>query len=338
MASTSTTGRQAGDGIRAAYVLLTHEDWPQTKRLVRAIRASSPASYVLLAHYGRTTPSPALNDDTHVRVLEHGLETDWGSWELVEATLLAFSIAREWVDPDLVCLVSGRDYPLRRLDEWERDAVAAGGWVGEARALAYSPRWGRRTGTGDDELTRYTYRWVRSPAAWLGMSGRTGRASALWRRIRDGVALRLEPVFSVRVVARGRGTYYGVRRLFTPFSEDRPCYLGSQWLALGRRELRHLLDEDFAPGSRLRRFYRRAIIPDESALVTALSWRTPPNGLPPVTQMIWDVAEDRPKTRTLDDLDDLRRSGSPFCRKVDPRESAELMATLDRIIGLTPTA
>lgn len=319
-----------GEHVRAAYVVLTHDDWPQVERLLRAIRSSSPRASILVAHDDRTTTFPTTSDDPDVRIFAHGLRTDWGSWELVEATLLGFARAREMFDPDLVCLISGRDYPIRRLDGWEAEAVAAGGWVGESRPLHYRPRWGRRAGIGDDILTRYTFRWFRSPAASLGIRPGTGAANRLWRRVRRAIALRAEPVLGIRVVSRGRGVHYGVRRLRTPFSADRPCHAGSQWVAVCRPELDRLLDEDLAPGSTLRRLYRHSIIPDESALVTALSWRSPANGLPPVTQVVWDVAADRPTTRTLDELDALVRSGSPFCRKVEPAASATLMDELDR--------
>lgn len=336
MAGDADARRDPERPVRAAYVVLTHDDPEQTKRLVRAIRSSSPTAHVLVAHDARTTPAPIGLEAPGVEILAHGLATDWGSWELVEATLVAFAHVRDGVDPDLVCLVSGRDYPLRRLDEWEAEAVAVGGWVGDARELRYTPRWGRRRGEGDDQLTRYTYRWFRSPASRLGIRPGSGVAHRLWKRLRGAVALRAEPVMAVRIVTRGRGLYYGVRRVRTPFTAAHPCFGGSQWIALGRPELHRLLDEDLAPGSPLRRLYRRSVIPDESALVTALSWHAPPNGMAPVTQVAWDVAEDRPTTRTLDDLSELRASGSPFCRKVDPQESADLMDALDELIRATP--
>jgi hypothetical protein len=320
------------DSVRAVYVILTHDDWPQVERLIRAIRSSSPRSHVLVAHDARVTPFPTSVADPDVEIFSHGLDTDWGSWELVEATLLAFARARDRFDPDLVCLISGRDYPVRRLAEWEADAVSAGGWIGDARPLSYRAFWGRRRGEGDDQLTRYTLRWFRSPAARMGLRPGRGVAHRLWRRVRAGVALRAEPVFGVRIVARGRGIHYGFRLRTNPFTADRPCYAGSQWIALCRPQLDRLLDEDFAPGSRLRRIYRHSIIPDESALVTALSWHARANGLPPVTQVIWDVAEDQPTTRTLEDLDALRASASPFCRKVDPERSGPLMDVLDGLI------
>ena len=193
-----------------------------------------------------------------------------------------------------------------------------------AEPIAYAPRWGRRRGTGTDTLTRYEYRWFRTPAALVGIH-LTGRIGDFLRRTRDAVALRTEPLLSVRNVTRGRGVYWGIRRIPSPFGAATPCWYGSQWLALRRRELDRLLDVDLAPGSQLQRLYRRSIIPDESAMVTPLGWRSPPSPLPPVSHMVWDVTLDEPTAWTLDDLETLLASGSPFCRKVDPVASATLL-------------
>ena len=328
-------GDPAGERSRArpvgtAYVVLTHKDWPQVERLVRAILASSPEAFVLVAHDNRVARFPTAVDDPRVEVFEHGLATDWGSWELVEATLRSFEHVRRRADPALVVLVSGQDYPVRRLVDWEAEVLAAGSWIGTAEELHYTPHWGRRRGEGQDTLTRYTHRWFQTPLARRGIrfGGRVGR---LLRRVRGAVALRTEPLLSVRVVTRGRGVFWGIRRR-APFSPERPCYSGSQWVALRRPELDHLLDEDLAPGSRLHRFYRRTVIPDESALVTPLSWRAAPSGLPPVAHVTWDPLLDQPTVCDLEDLDDLVRSGSPFCRKVDSVISAGLMDALDQRI------
>ena len=322
--------RSGARPVGTADVVLTHKDWPQVERLVGAILASSPEAFVLVAHDNRVTRFPTDTGDPRVEVFEHGLATDWGSWELVEATLRSFEQVRRRVDPALVVLVSGQDYPVRRLVDWEAEVLAAGSWVGAAEELRYTPHWGRRRGEGQDTLTRYTHRWFQTPLARRGIriGGGFGR---LLRRVRGWVALRAEPLLSVRVVTRGRGVFWGIRRR-TPFTPERPCYSGSQWVALRRTDLDHLLDEDLAPGSQLRRFYRRTVIPDESALVTPLSWRAAPAGLTPVTHLTWDAALDQPTVCSLDDLEDLVHSGAAFCRKVDPVISAGLMDALDQRI------
>jgi hypothetical protein len=313
--------------VTAAYVVLTHANWPQSERLAAAILRSSPQARVLIAHDDRREVFPRSVGDPRIAVYRHGLSSDWGSWELVRATLAAFDRARDLFDPDLVVLLSGADYPTRPLAAWEAEALAADGWVGTAEPLRYRTRWGRRRGDGDDRYTRYAFRWFRPP--WHASAA---AAPAWWLRIREALALRLEPVFGMRFVTRGRGLHYGFVRWPAPFGPGRPCYFGSQWLAVRRPELDRLLDEDFAAGSRLTSLYRRTVIPDESALVTALAWRQMPSTLAPVSHTRWDVASDTAVTFTAADLDDIVASGSPFCRKMDPARSGELMDLLDQRI------
>jgi hypothetical protein len=316
---------------RVVYVVLAHRDGTQAHRLARTILASGGDARVLIANDTRLERF-ADAADPRVRVLPHALAADWGSWEIVEATLTAFAVAREWADPDLVVLISGQDYPARPLAEWERQAAAADGWTGEAHELSYTPRWGRRRGTGDDTWTRYAYRWGQTPAARWGITADNAVARG-WRRVRDAVLRRIEPVAATRLVLRGRGVFYGLRRRDLP--ADRPFFFGSQWVALRRRDLDPLLDVDYAPGSALRRLYRRSIIPDESALVTPLAWRGAASGLAPVSYLLRDEVRDRVTILSEEHFDEVTASGSPFCRKVEPGVSDALMARLDaHVTGL----
>lgn len=315
--------RPGDDPMRAVYVVLTHSGWSQVQRLAGAILRSSPGSRVLIAHDDRTEQFPERLDDARVVVFRHGLPSDWGSWELVEATLRALARARELFDPDLVTVITGADYPVGSLVEWEREALAADGWIGTAIPLQYTPRWGRRRGVGDDRYTRYSMRWVRP--FWSGWV----TPPLWWRRLRWAAAARLEPVIGIRDVTRGRGIHYGFRRLPAFFTLERPPYFGGQTFAVRRAELDRLLDDDFAPGSRLRKVYRHTVIPDESALQTALAWRGAPASLPPVSYVRWDATRDQCVVWTSADLEEIRASGSPFCRKVDPEHSAQLLSRLD---------
>ncbi len=319
----------ASTSVRAVYVILSHRNWAQVRRLAEAILRSSPDARVLIAHDARAEAFPLDAGDPRIDVFSHGLACDWGSWELVEASLRAFSRAREKWDPALVALISGQDYPMRRLSEWEREALDAPSWIGESRPLQYRSFWGRRRGEGDDKYTRYAYRWYHDVGAGIPLPRKVDR---FLERVRGALALRLEPIISMRYVARGRGRYYGIRRRTVPFSDERPCCFGAQWLAVRRHELDALIDHDLAEGSTLRRLYRRSIIPDESALVTPLSWRSPPSPLPPVTRQSWLDSLDGGVTWTVEDLPMLEASGSPFCRKVDPERSAELIDALDLLI------
>lgn len=309
-----------------AYVILSHRGGEQLRRLVEAILDSSPGSQVFVAHDARRVAPPTFSDD-RVHVRSHGLATDWGSWDLVLATLQAFAWARDVADPALVVLVSGQDYPAVHLEAWERRVVASGGWVGEAHPLTYRAHWGRQHGEGDDDLTRYTYRWY--PVRPTGLARHVpATAVARFAHYRIALAHALEPAVGLRFVARGRGTHVGIRRLRTPFTPQEPCVKGSQWVAITRDLLDHLLAET-NEGSPWRRYFRRTVIPDE-ALIPTLLWRLrrPMEG-GPVTYVEWSAALDAPRTLTLEDLPTIRASGAAFCRKVDPVASSALLDALD---------
>lgn len=316
----------------AAYVILNHRDGDQIHRLVRAILASSPQSQVFVTHDARAAAPPTFGDG-RVHVRNHGLATDWGSWELVLATLEAFAWAREVADPALVVLISGQDYPVVRLEEWEQRVVASGGWGGEARPLAYRARWGRRHGEGDDDLTRYTYRWFRVRPT--GLARHLPRSVvARFERSRPALAHVLEPAVGIRFVARGRGTHVGVRRVRNPFTSQHPCVKGSQWVAITRDLLDYLLAEA-GEGSRWRRYFRHTVIPDEALIPTLLWWVRRPEESGPVTYVDWSAELDAPRTLTLEDLPAILASGAAFCRKVDPELSAGLLDALDAAAGVT---
>lgn len=294
-----------------AYVVLSHSAAARIEQLVRAIRRSSPHSWVLVMHDDRRAPAPVF-DDPRVEVHTHGLRTDWGSWALVEATLLGLRRARELADPDLAVLVSGQCHPARSLSAWEQELSAAGGWQGEAQPISYRARWGAAPGSGDDTATRYTYRWFRSGLVDQVLRRKGPAARALW-----AVARRTEPLVSLRMVERGAGAHVGLRRLRSPFGVERTCMFGSQWLAVDRVGLDQVLTE-LGPGALLERVYRRTIIPDESALQTVLASHRPPVIHRTVSHRVADRAPDgRPNASADVQLREILDAGTPFCRKVE---------------------
>lgn len=331
-----TSGAGARDGVRAepvaAYIVLSHRDPDQVTRLVRTIRASSPRSQVFVSHDSRSSAPPRI-EDPRTHVAAHGRATDWGSFEIVQATLDALRWAQRVADPDMAVVISGQDYPTRRLESWERAFLRAGGWAGTARRLNYRPRWGRGDEAGTDRaLLWYAYRWVRLPR-W--MSDRLpDPVRTRWYRLLHGVLKRTEPALAYHFLRRGRGPYVGVPRRHGPFSDDRPCYKGSQWLAMDR-PLVDLVVADAAPGSRLYDTFQDSLIPDEAFLQTMLSWAAPVQPDSAVSYLDWgtDARAESPRVLGIGDLPAVLASGAPFCRKVDPVDATGLLDALDRVNG-----
>lgn len=328
-------GRADGDASHqgpsrlAVYVVLSHRYPEQVERLCRAILRSSPGSRVLVFHDARGCSAPRI-DHSSVSVIEHTRASDWGSWEIVDNTIAAFRIAKRLFDPDVIALVSGQDYPVQPLRDWEQRFFAQGaGWVGTSWQLTYRPRWGKPYGVGNDELTRYAYRWFRLPFS-RALTTSDATPAVITRWILDKVGHYAEPLVDVRVVARGRGYHIGFRAIRTPFGAKQPCYRGSQWIAMDRPMLAALL-ERHARDRRLRRTYQHSIIPDESYIQTILTPLRQPQADARLTYTEWLVEQDAPRTLTTADLDAIAESGAPFCRKVDPAISSDLLDVLDEL-------
>ena len=100
-------------------------------------------------------------------------------------------------------------------------------------------------------------------------------------RVRDAVLLRAAPVVAVRFVSRGRGAHLGLPRSRRALG-GRVFVKCDQWIAFDR-DLAAVVLRDLAAGMPLRRLFERSIIPDESAIQTALHAVEPPTIPHPVS-------------------------------------------------------
>lgn len=310
-------------------MILSHRYPEHVSRLVNKILEVTPQSRILVFHDERDCAAPELTDQ-RVHVAINTEAADWGSWELVLASLTALRTAADLFDPDVFVLMSGQDYPARNLAEWENEFFErGGGWIGDVWELKYQPHWGKPWGVGDDDLTRYVYRWYPLPfGRSLASSDAALSRAARWVLYKAGHYL--EPVFDVRTVTRGRGMHVGLRAIRTPFTEQSPCMRGSQWLAFDRA-LFGVICRTHDRNNLLRNTYRRSIIPDESYFQTILSAVSPPQSGHALTFVEWVVEDDQPRTLTMSDLADIRASAAPLCRKVAPGMSDALLDALDEL-------
>lgn len=320
---------ETGQG-RAAYVVLSHNHPQQVTRLVRAVRLSSPNADIVIYHDARRTKPPP-SQGPWMYVLCHRRRADWGSWDLAASSIDALSLARRLTKARVFVLISGQDYPAVRLEDWEREFLRRGGWQGEAHLLRYRTRWGRVQGVGDDDMTRYSHLWW--PLPWADRLSRgSGWLASSTRSMLYRVGHYAEPVIDIRNLPRGRGMHVGIRNPVSPFRGGLHCAKGSQWLAL-EAPLLDMVLRMHREKPWFRWSYQHSVIPDESYLQTMLSAVCRPQEAPPVTYLEWSVEKDRPKTLQIDDLTSVTKSGSPFCRKVEPQVSDRLMDELDRLTG-----
>lgn len=322
-----------------AYVVLCHHKAAQALRLAATIRRLSPRARVLIRH----NQPPGYIDAAQAQaagaeLLVSDLPTRWGGWSLVAATLEAFAHVRRRHDPAWVVLISGQDYPVRRLDAWE-DELLSGDQdaVIPAEALG-TGRFGLRPRAHRDGLVmRYTHRWYALPA--LGLVPRLPRrlvraGRAVWYRYLCG----LQALVTLNELPRGQGWMLGVRRRRVPWTPEQPSYKGEQWLALSRAALAAALDGDRARA--WQRYFATTLVPDEAYFPTVLV--NHPEIRVQHRQVSWlrwseDVNQPHPVTLDRSALSAAAASGAPFARKFDEAATPGLLDLVDEtILDLTP--
>ncbi|HWE13266.1 MAG TPA: beta-1,6-N-acetylglucosaminyltransferase [Solirubrobacteraceae bacterium] len=324
-----------------AYVVLCHHKAPQTLRLVRTIRRLSPRARVLIRH---NQPSGYIDAEqaraAGADLLISRLPTRWGGWSLVAATIEAFDHVRRRHDPDWIVLISGQDYPVRRLDEWELELLG-----GEWDAIVPAERLGdgrfglRPRETRDGLVMRYTHRWYRLPQ--LGVVPRLPRrlvkaVRAVWYRYLYG----LQALVTLNELPRAHGWMLGVRRHRVPWSREVASYKGEQWMALSRRALAVSLDGEWARS--WQRYFATTLVPDEAYFPTVLvNERSVRVNRRQISWLRWNTDVNKPHPVTLDraSLAEAVESGAPFARKFDEDAAPGLLDFVDEtILKLQPVA
>lgn len=305
----------AAAAARVAYLVMSHAHPDQVLRLVRTLRAGSPAAPVLIHHDDRRSALDrrALETLGAVELVQPPTAVTWGWASQLDMVLRCYAWLLDRVEFDWVVTVSGQDYPLRPLAQIEHD-LAAGPYDGyvEGGAVARPP-WTHRA---PDEFARryhYRYRPIRPPGPRLRRAIRAAR---------PGLLLRDMPW----------GTLLGVR-CATPFTPALPCRVGSDWLSLSRRCV-----ETVAAAVRSRpellRHYRRTLLPTESFAHTVLH-ATPGLRLSADARRYtsWTPGSAHPDVLRLADLDRILASGADFARKFDMTIDGAVMDELDRVVG-----
>jgi hypothetical protein len=300
------------------YLLMCHTDKDLVLRAAARIRATSPDATIVLRHdRGSAFITTADAAAVGAEVFDSTIRVRWGGWSMVEAELEALEHVARTHRPAWVVMVSGHDYPVRPLADWQSEVVATG-----ADALvSATPRPGHR---------RYLYAWRPLPDLVLGLP-RPVRAllRGTWRR----VLAPWQRVVIIRQAPRRSGWQVGIRRLRTPFGPDGTQYMkGSQWMTLSADAVSHLLQAHRS--GVWAAFFSTTRIPDESYLQTLLA---DDPGLViadvPTTWVRFRDGHPHPVVLDLDVVPEILDAGTAFARKVVHGVSEPALDLIDRHDG-----
>ena len=303
------------------YLILTHRDPPQVERLVRTLRRGSPAAPIVVTHDARACELDRARvadlSAVFVRSSTRAYVRGWWSGHMQTYLESIAWIERQGIEYDWLVDLTGQDYPVKPLPVAEAflAASSADAYLRVWDVLSPASPWSRRKARA-----RYWYRYTPLPES----------LAPLLRALRP--LAKLLP-FQVYL---DYGTFFGVRRLRTPFGPDFRCYGGWSFLTLRRAAARYLL-EFAAARPDIVRYYQRTMVPDESFVQTALQnsgrFRLVDDDLRYIDYR--HAVRGAPRVLTTADLPQLASGKYHLARKFDPAVDAEVLDRVDRELLLS---
>lgn len=322
--------------MRIAFLVLSHKNPRQLLRLLTALRHQLPEAAIVVHHDRFRTELTASELDPigNTYLLTSDSPIIWGDFSLVDACWRSMVWMIDHMQFEWLILLSAQDYPIKPLDTLE-DYLA--GLRADVLLETLPINELNKAADRRDRRRRYLYQY--KPAAMLS-SRRPAEPSRLrhWARTGTGPLVdafnNIQPFLAVYRFRDQLPSRVGWRARATPFSEKEPCRFGSMWFTISRRAAEYLAASvrdrpDYAE------YYRRTIIPDESATGTLIC-NAP--GLRVEPQNLHYTRWTNPKTAHPDvftnaDLPELLAVPAYFARKFDIEEDDEILDSLDEILA-----
>ena len=300
------------------FVILVNPFNPleQTARLIRTLNRMFDYPPIACHHDFGQNPQFIENCPANVRLVHPHVDTRWGDFSCVEATIQALRLLYAGGEgPEWFVFLSGSDYPIKPAVKILAD-LRGGGFDAHVEHkliskgdLAY-PR---------DPENPQGWKWE----TWL-------------QQCHKRYCSRRVDVPSLNRYLRYRTrTYWLEHPFFTrgrlPFTPEFKCFAGEVWFTANHRCARRILDF-YERDQKVTAHYRKTLVPEESYLQTILAnapdLRLSQNCLRYVD---WTRGGSNPKVLTMDDLPKLKGTKAHFARKFDESTDTRILDELDAI-------
>ncbi|WP_234570873.1 beta-1,6-N-acetylglucosaminyltransferase [Rhodohalobacter sp. 614A] len=293
------------------FVLLTHEKPAQILRLIERLNFMFDDPPIACHHDFSKCELPLDEIPQNVSFVKQYVETAWGDWSLVDATLKGIDILYSRDDaPEWFILLSGRDYPIKPADQIIKDIKDS-----------------------DCDAHMSVLKLVESELE----SEIEKRAFKKYHKLEFRYPSLIHLLQSIRFLKWWRKDIYLKRSMFTewviPFSNEFNCFYGSQWFYANQKAASEIL-KFYKSDFRVQFYYKRVHAPDESYFHTVLgnckelkvcnkNWR----------HVNWAPGSSHPIELSMDDLETLIQSDDHFARKFNMDKYPEILDRLDEHIG-----
>ena len=232
------------------FVILVNPFSPlsQTERLIRTLnRMFDHPPIVCHLDFGQN-PNRLHRIADNVRICRPHVETGWGTFGCVEATIRSLGVLYSGSDaPEWYVYLSGADYPIKSADKI----------LADLKNSPYDGHIEHRMLTGTD------FAYPQDPENTKG-----------WKWDERYCSVRVDIHGINRYFRRSKRTYWLEHPIFTkgriPFSDDFKCYCGEVWYCANHRCAARLI-EFFEKDRKVANHYKKTLVPEESYPQTVLA-------------------------------------------------------------------
>jgi len=300
------------------FIILINPFYPleRTDRLIRTLNRMFGFPPIVCHHDFGKNPYFLENLPSNVKLVNPHVDTKWGGFGCVEATIQALRLLYAQNDsPEWFVFLSGSDYPIKSADQILSD-FQTGGYDGYIEHKLVS----------EGDMV-----YPPDPENLQGWKGETWLKQCHKRYC----SLRLDIPGINRYLKFSKRTFWLEHPNFTrgriPFTSKFKCYAGEVWFAANDRCAHRILN--FYDNDRsIANHYRKTLVPEESylhsVLANAKDLKLSQNYL---RYIDWTQGGSNPKILSRDDLPRLVKSKSHFARKFDEAVDNVILNELDHI-------
>ncbi|BAZ48454.1 hypothetical protein NIES4103_10620 [Nostoc sp. NIES-4103] len=291
------------------FVLLTHNKPRQTYRLVNKLNSLFKYPPIVCHHDFSKCDLSVDSLPKNVLLVRPHVQTEWGKFSLIEATVKALRLLYEVPDaPDWFVLLSGADYPIKSakqiLDDLASNPYDA--------FIQYEP------------ITYETYKQDLKPSMlWL--------KNSYQRYCTKSFAFNYSKKYYAQLNLEIRLEHPLLAKPFLPFSQKIACFSGSQWFCANRKAAEYIIDFH-SKKNPITSHYSKLMYADESYFQTILANASHLKLKNDRLRYIdWSTGGPHPKILLMEDLPNLLASSAHFARKFDIDIDSNILDELDRI-------
>ena len=286
------------------FILLTHRNPPQIHRLIDHLNKMFNYPTIVCHHDFSKCDLSVDNLPKNISFVRPHIETAWGYFSIVEATIQAIKLMYESANsPDWFILLSGSDYPIKTAKEILSDLTSS----------KYDAH------IHHEEIIYKVYK-------------QNVKMSVIWQILAYQRYCSYE-LFSVPFFnnPKVRLEHPLLTKPFLPFSEKLRCFGGGQWFSANHRAAEYII-KFHSQKNALISHYRSRMFADESYFQTILA-NAPHLNLKndDYRYVDWSTEGAHPKTMVMEDLPNLLTSSCHFARKFDIDVDSNILDQLDTI-------